>query len=297
MKTELLVQLDGLARQPGERVFVLVGRLRRGPRCGYPIHLQPRACRNWTPALPSALTFCARCPLPRQAATNMPWELDTVRGVGRQGLLCAHAAGERVKPPLTAHAAACPLCLPSPSQALLRRLEKRIPVPLPPLAARRGILQSLLADCLEGAEPTASGGPSSGPGSGSGRHTTAAAGAAQQQQQQQQQPALHPGVSSGGAEAAEALDAVAAATEGYSGSDLASLAKEAAMRPLRRLLAQLDASGGASGGRGGGGGGATAAVGPVTAGDLRAALAATRPSAARDAARYEAFVQRFGQGL
>ena len=35
-------------------------------------------------------------------------------------------------------------------------------------------------------------------------------------------------------------DAYAAATDGYSGSDLRLLCKEAAMRPVRRLVAQLE---------------------------------------------------------
>ncbi len=72
---------------------------------------------------------------------------------------------------------------------MLRRLEKRILVPLPNLEARGAMLGALLA----------------------GRCCVACS-----------------------------LDGLAAATEGYSGSDIKLLAKEAAMRPLRRLMARLD---------------------------------------------------------
>jgi katanin p60 ATPase-containing subunit A1 len=84
------------------------------------------------------------------AATNLPWELDL---------------------------------------ALLRRLEKRILVPLPTDVARATIMRGVLA-----------------PKGGS----------------------------------ALDFEQLAAQTEGYSGSDLALVCKEAAMRPLRRLLSQLD---------------------------------------------------------
>lgn len=103
------------------------------------------------------------------------------------------------------------------------------------------------------------------------------------------------------------LDSLAAATEGFSGSDLAVLAREAAMRPLRRLLALLDApvaeSGDSATGAGAGGGTAPAAapaarlLGPVTVGDLAAAWAATKPSAVHHADKYAAFAERFGQAL
>ncbi|KAI8465723.1 MAG: P-loop containing nucleoside triphosphate hydrolase protein [Monoraphidium minutum] len=205
MKTELLIQLDGLARRAGERVFVL-------------------------------------------AATNMPWELD---------------------------------------MALLRRLEKRILVPPPCPAARRAMLGALLAGRCGGGAPG---------GDAPGAPDAAAA------------------PLGGGGGAPPDLEAAAAATEGYSGSDIAVLCKEAAMRPLRRLMALLEpaACGGDGGGGtaaaaaaaagppGGGAAGAAAAarlLGPVTAADVAAALAATKPTAGLYAAEYTAFSERFGQLL
>jgi len=107
MKTELLIQMDGLAKRKNSQVFVL-------------------------------------------AASNLPWELDL---------------------------------------AMLRRLDKRILVPLPPPAARLVIMESHLRD-----------------------------------------------------RATVDLDfgAFVEQTEGYSGSDLVLVCKEAAMRPLRRLMDTLE---------------------------------------------------------
>ncbi|KOO26406.1 katanin p60 ATPase-containing subunit a-like 2-like protein [Chrysochromulina tobinii] len=84
------------------------------------------------------------------------------------------------------------------------------------------------------------------------------------------------------------LDEIAMRTEGYSGSDLVLVAKEAAMRPLRRLLATLDLD--APSGR--------ALVtppkpGPVSAEDLDAALSATRPTV-HAAERYAKWDAEFG---
>ena len=114
MKTELLIQLDGLIKSKGERVFLL-------------------------------------------AASNLPWELD---------------------------------------MALLRRLEKRILVPLPSEEAREAMLT---------------------------HH-------------------LPPGPANSGKRAEESVDfnAFAEALEGYSGSDIRLVCKEAAMKPLRRLMDQID---------------------------------------------------------
>ena len=111
MKTELLIQLDGLIKSKGERVFLL-------------------------------------------AASNLPWELD---------------------------------------MALLRRLEKRILVPLPESEAREGMV----------------------------RHH------------------LPPGPPGSGKRAEEDIDfaGVAEALDGYSGSDIRLVCKEAAMKPLRRIMA------------------------------------------------------------
>ncbi|KAG2495460.1 hypothetical protein HYH03_006405 [Edaphochlamys debaryana] len=154
MKTELLIQMDGLAKG-NELVFVL-------------------------------------------AATNLPWELD---------------------------------------MALLRRLEKRILVPLPCTAARTAMFTSLLA----------------------GR--------------------CAPEVG---------MAWLAERTEGYSGSDVAVVAKEAAMRPLRRLMAQLELDGPVDPNL-------KVELEPVTAEDARAALEVTKPSARLHEDKYKRFNDEYGQ--
>lgn len=114
MKTELLIQLDGLIKSKGERVFLL-------------------------------------------AASNLPWDLD---------------------------------------MALLRRLEKRILVPLPTAEAREHMLKYHLP----------------------------------------------PGPAGSGARAEENIDYLdfASKLDGYSGSDIKLVCKEAAMKPLRRVMKQID---------------------------------------------------------
>lgn len=113
------------------------------------------------------------------------------------------------------------------------------------------------------------------------------------------------------------LDAIAAQTDGYSGSDLVLVCKEAAMAPLRRLLAQLEEAEARAGGGGGADGGArpvsirrrqpalaTAGaagkpaapqptIGRVTAEDVAVALSRTRPTAA-DSSKYDAWAAEFG---
>jgi katanin p60 ATPase-containing subunit A1 len=99
------------------------------------------------------------------------------------------------------------------------------------------------------------------------------------------------------------------------GSDVTVVAKEAAMRPLRRLVAVLepsvytstdskDSSGSSSrsnasstSSRGAAAGSNEAAfeLGPVTAQDVAAALAATKPSAQAYEAQYQEFSTRYGQ--
>ncbi|XWS12365.1 hypothetical protein CRYUN_Cryun37aG0083500 [Craigia yunnanensis] len=158
LKTELLIQMDGLTRSD-ELVFVL-------------------------------------------AATNLPWELDA---------------------------------------AMLRRLEKRILVPLPEPEARRAMFEELL-------------------------------------------PQQH-------GEDALPYDILVERSEGYSGSDIRLLCKEAAMQPLRRLMAVLedrqevvpeDE---------------LPKVGAVTPDDIETALKNTRPSAHLHAHRYEKFNADYGSQI
>ncbi|KAK6154853.1 hypothetical protein DH2020_009101 [Rehmannia glutinosa] len=157
LKTELLIQMDGLTKTD-ELVFVL-------------------------------------------AATNLPWELDA---------------------------------------AMLRRLEKRILVPLPEPEARRAMFEELLSSTSELELP---------------------------------------------------YDLLVERTEGFSGSDLRLLCKEAAMQPLRRLMTFLeekqelvpedDMP----------------KVGPITHGDIEVALRNTRPSAHLHAHRYEKFNADYGSQI
>lgn len=144
------------------------------------------------------------------AATNLPWELDA---------------------------------------AMLRRLEKRILVPLPEPEARRAMFEELLP-------------PQPG---------------------NEEIP----------------YDILMERTEGYSGSDIRLVCKEAAMQPLRRLMAQLeeqqkeppgDQQGVVSEED-------LPKVGPITASDIEIALRNTRPSAHLDAPRYEKFNADYGSQL
>lgn len=131
------------------------------------------------------------------AATNIPWELDA---------------------------------------AMLRRLEKRILVPLPEPEARLAIFKEFL-------------------------------------------PSV-PG------ESEIPYDVLVERTEGYSGSDIRLVCKEAAMQPLRRLMVDLenkevnDEE--------------LPPVGPVLADDVDVALRNTRPSAHLHAHRYEKFNEDYG---
>lgn len=158
LKTELLIQMDGLTRTK-ELVFVL-------------------------------------------AATNLPWELDA---------------------------------------AMLRRLEKRILVPLPEPEARRTMFEELL--------------PS--------------------QPDEDMLP----------------YDLMVERTEGFSGSDIRLLCKEAAMQPLRRIMTLLehreeivpDDE--------------LPKVGPIRSEDIETALKNTRPSAHLHAHRYEKFNSDYGSQI
>ncbi|KAK2642838.1 hypothetical protein Ddye_024601 [Dipteronia dyeriana] len=158
LKTELLIQMDGLTRTD-ELVFVL-------------------------------------------AATNLPWELDA---------------------------------------AMLRRLEKRILVPLPEPEARRAMFEELLLS----------------------------------QPDEESLP----------------YDLLVEKTEGFSGSDIRLLCKEAAMQPLRRLMTHLedreevvpeDE---------------LPLVGPIKPDDIKTALKNTRPSAHLNFHRYEKFNADYGSQI
>ncbi|KAL4563487.1 hypothetical protein LXL04_027530 [Taraxacum kok-saghyz] len=164
LKTELLIQMDGLTKTD-ELVFVL-------------------------------------------AATNLPWELDA---------------------------------------AMLRRLEKRILVPLPEPEARKAMFEELLPSCIN----------------------------EEHQDTQEQLP----------------YDLLVEKTEGYSGSDIRLVCKEAAMQPLRRVMAvleqhdvlPLDDE--------------LPKVGPIKPEDVEMALRNTRPSAHLHAPRYERFNSDYGSQI
>ncbi|PIN06920.1 AAA+-type ATPase [Handroanthus impetiginosus] len=153
LKTELLIQMDGLTKTD-ELVFVL-------------------------------------------AATNLPWELDA---------------------------------------AMLRRLEKRILVPLPEPEARRAMFEDLLPSNSE------------------------------------ELP----------------YDLLVDRTEGFSGSDIRLLCKEAAMQPLRRLMTFLEERQEVVPEE------ELPKVGPITHADIEVALRNTRPSAHLHAHRYEKFNEDYG---
>ncbi|KAL9677461.1 hypothetical protein QQ045_005692 [Rhodiola kirilowii] len=157
LKTELLIQMDGLTKT-NELVFVL-------------------------------------------AATNLPWELDA---------------------------------------AMLRRLEKRILVPLPEPEARRAMFEELLPPVTD--------------------------------------------------EAGLPYDLLVEHTEGYSGSDIRLVCKEAAMQPLRRVMATLEDKEVVPEDE-------LPKVGPILPEDIEIALRNTRPSAHLHAPRYEKFNTDYGSQL
>ncbi|KAG6484946.1 hypothetical protein ZIOFF_053471 [Zingiber officinale] len=158
LKTELLIQMDGLTKTD-DLVFVL-------------------------------------------AATNLPWELDA---------------------------------------AMLRRLEKRILVPLPEPEARRTMFEELL-------------------------------------------PSM-PG------EAEMPYDLLVDRSEGYSGSDIRLVCKEAAMQPLRRLMMVLEGRQDVVPED------ELPEVGPVNPEDVNLALKNTRPSAHLHTHRYEKFNEDYGSQI
>ncbi|KAK4271842.1 hypothetical protein QN277_020475 [Acacia crassicarpa] len=136
------------------------------------------------------------------AATNIPWELDA---------------------------------------AMLRRLEKRILVPLPEPEARKAMFEELLP-------------PQPG---------------------EEQIP----------------YDLLVEQTDGYSGSDIRLLCKEAAMQPLRRLMSQLEQREEVVPEE------ELPKVGPIGRKDIEIALKNTRPSAHLHAHRYEKFNADYGSQI
>ncbi|KAL5577235.1 hypothetical protein UlMin_018934 [Ulmus minor] len=136
------------------------------------------------------------------AATNLPWELDA---------------------------------------AMLRRLEKRILVPLPEPEARRAMVEELLPS-----KPSEENLP---------------------------------------------YDMLVENTEGFSGSDIRLLCKEAAMQPLRRLMAHLEERQEVVPED------ELPKVGPITHEDIEAALKNTRPSAHLHAPRYDKFNADYGSQI
>ena len=184
MKTELLIQLDGVIASP-EQARPARPPLRRAPRALSRSRAPPVTRRG---ARGQVFLLCA---------SNLPWDLDS---------------------------------------ALLRRLEKRIFVPLPGRAAREAIAAT---------------------------HLTAE---------------RAPGV--------DHAD-VAARTEGFSGSDMVLLCKEAAMRPLRRIMRQLEEAQGEQDG-------ARVRLGPVTPEDVQEALRVTKPAQRVNDERYHKWEAEYG---
>jgi katanin p60 ATPase-containing subunit A1 len=152
-------------------------------------------------------------------------------------------------------------------QAVLRRLEKRIFVGLPCLEARKRMLHALLGDRITGGSTTKVAGQHETHGTPNG-------------------DAASPG-------SFALLDGIADHLEGYSGSDIATFAKEAAMRPVRRLLNRMvcntrtscDVSEESA---------AADSLEAVSAADLEGALAAVKATASMHTSKYETFTQQFG---
>ncbi|KAL9269118.1 Katanin p60 ATPase-containing subunit A-like 2-like protein [Drosera capensis] len=121
---------------------------------------------------------------------------------------------------------------------MLRRLEKRILVPLPDPEARRAMFEELLPSTSEETEVP--------------------------------------------------YDLLVERTEGYSGSDIRLVCKEAAMQPLRRLMLVLEEKKEVIPET------ELPPVGPIRLEDIELALRNTRPSAHLQAPRYEKFNEDYG---
>ena len=92
------------------------------------------------------------------------------------------------------------------------------------------------------------------------------------------------------------LDSYASETEGYSGSDLRLVCKEAAMRPVRRLVTQLEAMESSRGGEAVPDAEVQKLMGAnrVTHDDVSLALQGTKPSAKLFADKYRTWEANFG---
>lgn len=168
MKTELLIQMDGLARSD-DLVFVL-------------------------------------------AASNVPWALDG---------------------------------------AMLRRLEKRILVPLPEVKAREVMFRKMF-------------------GLSESRDSCST------KESEKMEADFGPGTNHVQVDSAVDFSDLASRSDGYSGADIRLVVKEAAMRPLRRMMAGLDSLDGNL--NGSAAETLMAKLGPVSVDDLSAALEVTKPS-------------------
>lgn len=232
MKTELLIQMDGLAK-----------------------HQPSGGVEGGINDVEKQLVFVL-------AASNIPWELDA---------------------------------------ALLRRLEKRVLVPLPDELARLAMLEKLLRGGVQG----------KGHSDGSVSNANEDAGADVGGTTAPPPPPIADDhldttsrlqhVISGDVD----LSGVARRTEGFSGSDIRLLCKELAMKPVRRLLSKLDAMESREACRPIGvlnDGGtvpldqikAELAKDPISAIDVDEALNATRPSAQQFRQKYLDWQRDFG---
>lgn len=119
--------------------------------------------------------------------------------------------------------------------ALLRRMEKKIYVPLPDVSTRKIILEHLLGDRVS---------------------------------------------------SAQCFEDLASRTENFSGSDLAVLAKEACMEPLRRLIKSMEMNPGS---------GKSVELEAITQEDLTRAMEVSKPSSKKYESQYELFSEKYGQ--
>ena len=165
-----------------------------------------------------------------------------------------------------------PWCL---DMAMLRRLEKRILVPLPSTLARKKMFEKLLFPSMN--------------------HKNKRLGGAPKKQE---------GVKMEGDSDFEntlGYDFMAQKTEGYSGADIRLVAKEAAMRPLRRLMSKLESLNlGNNKAEGNGSVSSTTlmdALEPIDMDDVLAALKCTKASTSVKANKYEKWQDEYGSSI